>query len=261
MTLAPSPFSYHWTVVPIDDLEYDISLTLTYDTQSAQPVLWAPPRYWNIPICEPQITDVLSIYNPTEIDLHVIGLDFETLGAAVETDFQKATIPPLGDLHIPLTVTQTGLLGVGSVEVRYAYTGVHEFVTYAVNPASTTSQQLAPGSIYSQTFAITPVVFNPNEVYTLQIGPMTHHDWLTVDARQVGPMAWTQDTVIPMTVMAYLPVSLPDGDYTDAATVIVRGSDAGYRDEARHRHPGAYRISVGCDSIYADWVADRGAHL
>jgi uncharacterized repeat protein (TIGR01451 family) len=233
ISLRAAPFTYDWNVVPIEQ-GYNITLTLTYDTQANQPpALSIPPRYWYFDICNPQpITDSVRIYNMSPITLTLTSIDFSVTGVYVVPDSYPNQIRPNSFVDVPVRVTETSLaIGQGKINVNFTYQAVDDkFVTVTFNPSSVTSPLLDSNQTFNQTYSIKPVVFDPSVVYTLSINQPIKYNWISVGSGQLGPMNWTADTDIPVTLDVNIPTWLAEGTYTDRALIRIEGDDATWRE-------------------------------
>jgi uncharacterized repeat protein (TIGR01451 family) len=229
--MIPDPFVYTWSVVPIEQ-GYDITLTLTYDTQSEEPGLMIPPRYWTFNTCYPQpIHDTIEIFNPTPITLTLSNFDVSVPGVSVQIGAHPAALGPFGYTSIPVTATQIGDVAQGSSQGAFTYRAVDDkFVTLTFNPSSVLSPWMDTDQVYSRTYHVAPVIFDPATFYTLHITPAATLNWLTVVAGQTGPMTWTQDTDISVTLVVSPPTFLAVGTHVDSAGIRVEGSDGTWRE-------------------------------
>lgn len=228
VTMQTDSFNYEWTVEPIQ-VGYDIHLTLTYDTVTAEPGLFIPPRYWSFRTCDSaQLQDTITLYNPTDLPLDLTDFSINVPGTSVSFGSIPPTVAPHSSVNIPVTVFRTGEPGQGLVEAPFNYLGAKDpYVTYTFNPSSRTDlMQL--GQTYQANYNIAPGVFTPGVVYAVQVGQTTTLDWLSL-ATDASPSTWDADTSIPLTLTAQTPTSLADGTYQDEIPVMVTGSNGAER--------------------------------
>ena len=221
------PFSYTWTVVPIQQ-GYEITLTLTYDVTTPKPVLLLPEVCWpgNTPGSE-----TIVLHNPTLLPLSLEDLRVSVPGAEVVFGDLPSVIPPDTLLDLPVQVTKTGTLGTGTLEADYSWQAAPDkFVTFTFNPSSKTSQLLLPGSLYQSDYTLDPSIFDPSTNYTITVGQPSILDWITLSPDQTGPMQFTGGTQIHVAMSAATPLFLAEGIYQDSAPIRVDGDDGTYRE-------------------------------
>ncbi|MCP4675085.1 MAG: DUF11 domain-containing protein, partial [Deltaproteobacteria bacterium] len=232
VALVPVPFAYTWEVVPIQQ-EYAITLTLTYDTQSEEPALLIPPRYWRFSECRLELGDEIRIYNPTPITLTLSALGVTAPGVSVDVGTYADVIGPGGSILVPVTAAmedENDLAG-GEVRAEFTFAAIEdEFVTFTFNPSSQTSPMLAPDETYQRTYLIEPAVFYPTTLYTLDLTQPTNLSWINLHASQTGPTLWASETDVTVTLVVDTPTWLTEGIYTDTATIRVLGDDGTTRE-------------------------------
>lgn len=221
------PFSYTWTVVPIDQ-GYDITLTLTFDVDTPDPILTVPEVCWS-PTGSPT-PESIKLYNPSGLPLTVEALSASLPGASIQIGSFPSVIGSRELMNVPVSVTKTGSLGAGSVQADYSWEEAPDkFVTFTLNPSSLTSPIIPPGFFYAKDFILDPAVFDPDTTYTLEIGQPAALAWISLVADQPEPMPWTSDTLITLSMTATPPTFLAEGVYTDSAPITVTGDDGTMR--------------------------------
>jgi TolB protein len=262
-TIQPDPFTYTWSVTPIQQ-GYDIRLTLTYDTRSPAPGVLIPPRYWAFSDCDPTIDDFITIYNPTNITLDLTDLNFAVPGVEVAIGAHPTEIRPGQSIEVPVRATLVGQVARGSAQARFEYQAAADpYVTFTLNPSSQTSD-IQPGEVFSTTYTLEPVVFDPAAEYLLEVTQPLTLTWLTLEASEIGPIQWTDSTELTMTLTADTQSVLANGVYTDTAPIRVIGSDGSYRSGALlievTRAPEGMQIHTTFQLGPVPQVAKRGAN-
>jgi len=221
------PFSYSWSVVPIEQ-GYDITLTMTFDVTTPDPVLALPEVCWALdggPTAE-----TIKVFNPSGIALNIDALSASLPGASIQIGSFPSVIGSREWRYIPVTATKTGSPATGSAEASFSWDAAPDtFVTFTFNPSSHTSPAILPAITYTKDFEIQPVVFDPATIYTLAIGQPGVFDWLSLAASPSGPMTWTSGTRINVRLTAGPREFLAQGVYTDSAPITVTGSDGSLR--------------------------------
>ncbi len=231
IALIPAPFLYSWEVVPIEQ-EYEITLTLTFDTKAPAPAVFIEPRHWTFQKCDLKpIYDTIKIHNPTPIRLDTSELQFFVPGVNVEIiGALPESILPQSHIEVDVVATLEGEPGEGKDLFLFTYDAVgEEIVTYTVNPSSSTSPSLQPGDEYTREFLLEPADFKPGQTYTHSIGQFEDLDWISLSVDPPNPQPWESDTQIKLTLTAVAPEFLAEGTYHDEATISVAGGKA-YRD-------------------------------
>ena len=221
------PFTYSWTVVPLQ-VGYEITLTMTYDVTTAPPTLLVPEVCWQ-PGSQPT-SESLYLYNPSSIPLTLDDLTVSLPGASVSLGSLPGQIAADTLLTLPVEVTKTGPLGVGTVTASFSWQRApDDFVTFTFNPSSKTSPLIPPGLFFETQYVIQPGVFNPATTYTLLIEQPAVLDWIVLTADPPDPMAWTADSEIAVNLRADPPQFLAEGIYSDQAVIRVMGDDGTMR--------------------------------
>ncbi|MBA3533428.1 MAG: carboxypeptidase regulatory-like domain-containing protein, partial [Ardenticatenales bacterium] len=231
IALQQNPFTFEWDVKSINDVEYDITLTMTYDVK-AKPEIIIDPRYWHFDTCTvATLTDTLTLRNVSIIPIDLTDLDLSVPGVVVEHGPYPAMLDGESSITVPVTATLTGEPGQGQAMVAYTYKLARDnkLVTYTFTK-SAVQGTLRPGSDYIEQYSVEPGTFEEDVLYTTHLSEPFKTEWLRLVLEQNQPMRWTDQTTIPVTLTANVPVFVTEGEYSDQSTIRVTGSDGSERE-------------------------------
>lgn len=222
------PFTYSWTVEPLQ-VGYEVTLTMTYDVETAPPTLLVPEVCWQ-PESSP-VVESLLLYNPSAIPLTLEDLSVSLPGANLSLGALPDQIPANSLLGIPVEVVKVGPLGGGAVFARYSWErAMEDFVTFTFNPSSKNSPLIPPGFFFETQYLIEPGVFNPDTSYQVTIQGPTELDWIQLSVDPTDEVAWPVDGGIMVSMYAEPPQFLDPGIYNDSALIRVDGADGTWRE-------------------------------
>ncbi|MBA3534942.1 MAG: hypothetical protein H0T73_23780, partial [Ardenticatenales bacterium] len=231
VALRPDPFTYEWEVKPINDVQYAITLNMTYDVKS-KPELIIEPRDWDFDPCNPDVLyDTLTVHNPSIIPVELTGFTLAVPGVAVEVGAYPTTLDAEQSMTVPVTATLTGEPGEGRSLIDFNYQRVRDEKQVSFTfTRSAVQGQLHPHQEYIEQYLIEPGTFEAGVRYRTSVYQPLNLTWLTLTLDTIGSIVWTEQTAIPITLTATTPDFVTEGRYTDRATLVVRGDDGSERE-------------------------------